>query len=129
RMVDHGKGSQTTALAGTMGYMDPECILTGQSSKKSDIYSFGIVSLELACGRKPIDHNATEGKLLEAVDSKLSTNFDEQEIEQLMTVGLWCAHPDPNIRPSIKRAIHVLNFEAPLPDLLGFPPLWDSSIC
>ncbi|CAK9178069.1 unnamed protein product, partial [Ilex paraguariensis] len=134
RMIDLEKGSQTTVLAGTMGYMDPECIITGQSSKKLDAYNFRIVSLELACGRKPIDHNATEGqikmvewvwnlyrmgKLLEAVDSKLSTDFDEQEIEQLMIVGLWCAHPDPNILPSIMQAIHVLNFEAPVPTYLS----------
>ncbi|KAL6274194.1 hypothetical protein ACE6H2_024886 [Prunus campanulata] len=36
-------------------------------------------------------------------------------MECLMIVGLWCAHPDYNMRPSIQRAIHVLNFEAALP--------------
>ena len=55
RLVDHEKGSQTTVLAGTMGYMDPECVITGKASKESDVYSFGIVALEIACGRKPID--------------------------------------------------------------------------
>ncbi|KAJ7968335.1 Lectin receptor kinase, partial [Quillaja saponaria] len=45
RLVDHGKGSQTTVLAGTMGYMAPECFITGKSSKESDIFSFGIVAL------------------------------------------------------------------------------------
>ncbi|CAK9138197.1 unnamed protein product, partial [Ilex paraguariensis] len=54
-------------------------------------------------------------KLFKAADSKLSAEFDEQEIEHLMIVGLWCAHPDPNLRPSIRQVIHVLNFEAPLP--------------
>jgi hypothetical protein len=56
RMVEHAKGSQTTALAGTMGYMAPECVISGRSSKESDIYSFGIVALEIACGRKAIEH-------------------------------------------------------------------------
>ena len=35
-----------------------------------------------------------------------------------MVVGLWCAHPDYMLRPSIREAIHVLNFEAPLPILI-----------
>ncbi|CAK9153226.1 unnamed protein product, partial [Ilex paraguariensis] len=137
-MVDHGKGSQTTVLAGTMGYMDFECIRTGKYSKESDVYSFGIVALELACGRKPIDPNAPEdqirmvewvwnlygmGKLFEAVDSKLFAEFDEQETEHLMIVGLWCAHPDPNLRPSIRQVIHVLNFEASLPVLPSKMPV------
>ncbi|XP_059647949.1 L-type lectin-domain containing receptor kinase IX.1-like [Cornus florida] len=138
RLVDHEKGSQTTLLAGTMGYMAPECVITGKSSKESDVYSFGIVALEIACGRKPINLLAIEtqsrlvewvwdlygtGKLLEAADPKLCADFDEQEIKCLMIVGLWCAHPDYNLRPSIRQAIHVLNFEAPLPILPSKMPV------
>ena len=63
------------------------------------------------------------GKLLEAVDPKMSTDFDQQEVECLMIVGLWCAHPDHNLRPSIKQAIYVLNFEAPLPILPAKMPV------
>ncbi|KAE8008291.1 hypothetical protein FH972_004813 [Carpinus fangiana] len=57
------------------------------------------------------------GKILEAADPKLGRDFDEQQMERLMIVGLWCAHPDHNVRPSIRQTIHVLNFEAPLPVL------------
>ncbi|KDO36791.1 hypothetical protein CISIN_1g038118mg, partial [Citrus sinensis] len=133
RLVEHAKGSQTTVLAGTMGYMAPECATTGRASKESDVYSFGIVALEIACGRKPISLTAKEevqvylvqwvwdlygnGKLLEAVDPRLCRDFDEQQMECLMIVGLWCAHPDENLRPSIRQVIHVLNSEAPLPAL------------
>ncbi|CAL5438464.1 unnamed protein product [Camellia sinensis] len=131
RLVDHGRVSQTTILAGTMGYMAPECLVTSKSSKESDVYSFGIVALEIACGRKPIDLMAEEGhmrlvewvwelygrgNLLEAADAKLG-DFDEEQMECLLFVGLWCAHPDYNLRPSIKQAIQVLDFEAPLPSL------------
>jgi serine/threonine protein kinase len=132
RLVDHLKESQTTVLAGTMGYMAPECVTTGKASKESDVYSFGIVALEIACGRKPIKHNAPEdqvvmvewvwelygiGKVLEAADPRLAGDFDEQQMERLMIVGLWCAHPDRDLRPSIRQTIHVLNFETPLPVL------------
>jgi serine/threonine protein kinase len=137
RLVDHVKGSQTTVLAGTMGYMAPECVTTGKASKESDVYSFGIVALEIACGRKPIKPSAPEdqvvmvewvwelygiGKVLEAADPRLSGHFDEQQMERLMIVGLWCAHPDRNLRPSIRQTIHVLNFEAPLPILSSNMP-------
>jgi serine/threonine protein kinase len=132
RLVDHVKGSQTTVLAGTMGYMAPECVTAGNASKESDVYSFGIVALEIACGRKPIKTNALEDqvvmvewvwelygieKVLEAADPRLDGDFDEQQMERLMIVGLWCAHPDRNLRPSIRETIHVLNFETPLPIL------------
>ena len=92
RLVDHEKGSQTTTLAGTMGYMAPEYVILGRASKESDIYSFGVVALEIACGRKLINPNAKEdekimsewvwelygtGNLLKATDPRLCGNFDE----------------------------------------------------
>ncbi|XP_030958859.1 L-type lectin-domain containing receptor kinase IX.1-like [Quercus lobata] len=132
RLVDPELGSQTTVLAGTMGYLAPECVTTGRASKESDVYSFGVVSLEIACGRKPVEPQAEPSKvrlvewvwdlygkdqLLEAVDKGLGMEFDKEQIESLMVVGLWCCHPDPTIRPSIRQVIHVLNFEAPLPNL------------
>ncbi|XP_016703971.2 L-type lectin-domain containing receptor kinase IX.1 [Gossypium hirsutum] len=138
RLVDHSKGSQTTVLAGTMGYLAPECHIAGKASKQSDVYSFGVVSLELACGRKPIEPKAREGKvnlvewvwdlygrteLLEACDTRLNGVFTVREMEQLMILGLWCAHPDENSRPSIRQAIHALNFEAPVPVLPSKMPV------
>ncbi|THG10783.1 hypothetical protein TEA_010691 [Camellia sinensis var. sinensis] len=132
RLVDHDKGSQTTILAGTIGYMAPECLVTGKANKESDVFSFGVVALEIACGRKPISLKVPKSqmrmidwvwdlygtsRLLEALDSKICADFVQEEVECLMIVGLWCAHPDHNLRPSIRQAIHVLNFEAPLPIL------------
>lgn len=58
-----------------------------------------------------------KGKAVEAADARLSMEFDEQEMERLMAVGLWCCHPDPSFRPSMKHIVNVLNFEAPLPSL------------
>lgn len=132
RLVDHELGSQTTVLAGTMGYLAPECVTTGKASKESDVYSFGVVALEITCGRKPVEPKAEpsqirlvewvwelygKGKVLEASDKGLSAEFDEREMECLMVVGLWCCHPDHTFRPSIRQVINVLNFEAPLPRL------------
>jgi hypothetical protein len=47
----------------------------------------------------------------------LQNNFDEKQVKCLMIVGLWCAHPDQSLRPSIRQAIHVLNFDATTPNL------------
>ncbi|KAE8010474.1 hypothetical protein FH972_006842 [Carpinus fangiana] len=57
------------------------------------------------------------GDLLLAMDEKLQNDFDEKKVECLMIVGLWCAHPDRNLRPSIRQAISVLNFDATTPNL------------
>lgn len=133
RLVDHGLRSPTTVVAGTMGYLAPESLLTSKASKESDLFSFGVVALEIACGRKAVEHHEEEeekislvswvwglygqGRLLEAVDKALNGEFNQEEMVCLMTVGLWCAHPNHNLRASIRQAIQVLNFEAPLPKL------------
>ncbi|KAK9077241.1 hypothetical protein SSX86_005578 [Deinandra increscens subsp. villosa] len=132
RLADHDKGLQTTVMAGTMGYMAPECVMNGQASRETDVYSFGVVALEIACGRKPMDLKAPKNqirlvewvwnlygqqKVLEAADSRLDGNYDEKEMECLMVVGLWCAHPDSGFRPSIRQVINVLNFQSALPSL------------
>ena len=90
--------------------------------------------MELACGRKPINYEAPEdqvvmlewvrelhgrGVLHDTADQRLGGQFDEQQMNCLLIVGLWCAHFEYDHRPSIKEAIQVLNFEAPLP-LLQF---------
>ncbi|KAJ9170460.1 hypothetical protein P3X46_018566 [Hevea brasiliensis] len=138
RLTDHELGPQTTGLAGTVGYLAPEYISTRRASKESDVYSFGVVALEIASGKRAIDQIEQEhemnlvewiwelygrGKLHLAADKKLRTDYDEQQVECLMIVGLWCAHPDHNLRPSIRQAIHVLNFEAAIPNLPAKMPM------
>ncbi|CAN6343750.1 unnamed protein product [Urochloa humidicola] len=54
RLVDHGRRSHTTVVAGTMGYMDPDYMINGRAGTESDVYSFGVVLLEIACGRQPL---------------------------------------------------------------------------
>ncbi|KAL6283550.1 hypothetical protein ACE6H2_014479 [Prunus campanulata] len=56
-----------------------------------------------------------EGKVIEAADPKLCGDFDEKQMECLLIVGLWCAHPNYNSRPSIQQVIQTLNFEVAVP--------------
>ncbi|KAL6347592.1 hypothetical protein AAG906_026118 [Vitis piasezkii] len=114
-----------------LGYMAPECLMTGKFSKESDVClqfwncCIGNLLWKKCRGNWKPGHQITwvewvwdlygVGKLLEAADPRLSTDFDEQQVERLMIVGLWCAYPDCNAHPSMRQAISVLNSEALLP--------------
>nr|CAB3466456.1 unnamed protein product [Digitaria exilis] len=134
--------SHTTGVAGTMGYMDPECMLTGRASVESDVYSFGVLLLEVTCGRRPAvrvgDDNDEDcfvhlvqwvwdsyggGTIFDAADARLAGEFDGREMACTMLVGLWCAHPDRSLRPTIRQAVNVLRFEAPPPILPAKMPV------
>lgn len=129
RLTDHELSPRTAGLAGTLGYMAPEYIYTGRASKESDVFRFGVVALEIATGKKSVDLMEKKtflewiwdlygnGKLLSAVDERLHKSFDGKQAESLMVVGLWCAHLDCSLRPSIRQAIQVPNFDAEMPSL------------
>ncbi|WVZ91193.1 hypothetical protein U9M48_037397 [Paspalum notatum var. saurae] len=63
------------------------------------------------------------GAILDAVDARLKREFVVQEMETVMVVGLWCAHPDRSLRPSMRQAAGVLRSEAPLPSLSARMPV------
>jgi serine/threonine protein kinase len=121
-------------LMGTMGYMDPESMVTGKASTESNVYSFGVVVLEIITGRGPIlvlqgNQSVTmqlvqlvwelygEGRILEAADTRLNNEFNWQEMERMMV------HPDCSQRPSIRQAITVMRSETPLPILPAKMPV------
>ncbi|KAM5577104.1 L-type lectin-domain containing receptor kinase IX.1-like [Rosa sericea] len=125
RLMDFELDPETTGWAGTPGYVDPEYVLSRKASKESDVYSFGVVILEIATGERSVDSMGLvervwdlyeQGKLLSAVDKRLQ-EYDKKQAERLMLVGLWCAHPIRNERPSIRKAIEYIHFDADLPNL------------
>ncbi|KAL6225060.1 hypothetical protein ACLB2K_003912 [Fragaria x ananassa] len=58
-----------------------------------------------------------KGNFLMAVDERLHSDYNEKQVECMIVVGLWCVHPDKRLRPSIRQAVHVLNFDAALLNL------------
>ncbi|PAN11997.1 hypothetical protein PAHAL_2G234000 [Panicum hallii] len=132
RLVDHEADSRTTqVVAGTPGYMDPGFVSTQRPSAESDIFSFGVVLLEIACGRRPttrpngapvllnwVRDMYTRDSILAAADRRLDGEFDDQQMRRVLVAGLWCAHHDQSQRPSIAQAMDLLQREdAELPVL------------
>ncbi|KAG8375784.1 hypothetical protein BUALT_Bualt10G0136400 [Buddleja alternifolia] len=117
----------TTMVAGTIGYLAPEVSYTGRATPESDVYSFGMVVLEVVCGRRSkgmmdefsiVDYvwNLYEkGSLISCVDQKLSGEFDEEEVKRSLIVGLACLHPDQMFRPKMRKVVQVfMNCDEPL---------------
>ncbi|KAL1353344.1 L-type lectin-domain containing receptor kinase IX.1-like [Arachis ipaensis] len=130
KLVDPRLKTQRTGVVGTYGYLAPEYLNGGRASKESDIYSFGIVALEIACGRKTYQDGEyhiplvkwvwqlyVEGNILNVADEGLNKNFDELQMTCLLIVGLWCTNPNAKERPKAAQVIKVLQLESPLPAL------------
>ncbi|KAF8655543.1 hypothetical protein HU200_061089 [Digitaria exilis] len=98
RLIDNGRRSHTTGIAGTMGYMDLECMLVGRASVESDWVwdSYG------------------GGTILDGADAWFAGEFDAREMACAMLIGLC-------LRPTIRQAVNVLRFESP-PPILPDPP-------
>lgn len=121
RMHDHGQVPTTTRVVGTVGYLAPEVIRSGRASAQTDVFGFGVLILEVMCGRRPIEEGRlpleewawqfmVEGQLLNALDERLRARggFDEEEVEKVLHLGLLCAYPDPSARPSMRQVVKVL---------------------
>ncbi|KAM1550417.1 L-type lectin-domain containing receptor kinase IX.1-like [Malus sylvestris] len=130
KLVDPLVRTQTTGVVGTYGYMAPEYAKGGKATKESDMFSFGVVALELACGRRTYEDAGYHeplfswawklylaGNLLDVADERLCMNFNRNEMECLLVVGLWCTRPDHEERPKAGQVVKVLQLEAPLPEL------------
>ncbi|KAG8067021.1 hypothetical protein GUJ93_ZPchr0005g15887 [Zizania palustris] len=128
RQAEHGESPDATAAAGTMGYLAPEYLLTGRATEGTDVFSFGALVLEVACGRRPIGPEGRcnnlvewvwslhgEGRVLDAVDARLAGEYDEGEMRRTLLVGLACSSPEPALRPGMRAVVQVLSGEADPP--------------
>lgn len=130
---------ETTRVGGTMGYLPPESFQKRSvATAKSDVFSFGIVVLEIISGRRAVDLTypddqiilldwirrlSDEGALLQAGDARIpDMDFAQSDIERCIKIGLMCTFHDPNSRPSMKRVVEALsgNVYGTLPDLPSF---------
>ena len=129
------EGSVTTNLNGTLGYLAPELSFTGRATPESDVYSFGMVVLEVTCGKRlnwlkqgnsfvdSVWNLHSQNALLECVDQRLENKFDEEEAKRALMVGLACMHPDSLFRPRMRKVVNIFqNPNEPLMELPGVRP-------
>uniref|UniRef100_A0A7N0V976 Protein kinase domain-containing protein n=1 Tax=Kalanchoe fedtschenkoi TaxID=63787 RepID=A0A7N0V976_KALFE len=122
----------STRIAGTAGYLAPEYAIQGQLTRKADIYSFGVLLLEIVCGRpntnKLLPHSDRyllervwnfhqRNELHALVDASLQGVFVINEACQFMKVGLLCTQSKPKLRPSMSTVVKMLTGEI---DVEGF---------
>ncbi|XP_028781773.1 probable L-type lectin-domain containing receptor kinase S.7 [Neltuma alba] len=132
KLMDHDRSPVSTLTAGTMGYLAPEYLQYGMATEKTDVFSYGVVVLEVACGRRPIEREGqnmvnlvdwvwgfhSQGKIVEAADKRLNGEFTEKEMKKLLLLGLSCANPDSAERPSMTRVLQILSNDEPASTLV-----------
>ncbi|KAH0991668.1 hypothetical protein GBA52_003151 [Prunus armeniaca] len=126
----------STRVMGTFGYMAPEYASSGKLTDRSDVFSFGVVLLELVTGRKPVDTSqplgdeslvewarpillkALEtGDLSELVDPRLEKHYVEGEMIRMIEAAAACVRHSALKRPRMAQVVRALDCEGELSDL------------
>ncbi|MCO5554263.1 hypothetical protein L7F22_007791 [Adiantum nelumboides] len=117
-------GLVSTRVLGTHGYVAPEYAMTGHLTTKSDVYSYGVVLLELLTGRVPVDMKRPSGqgvlvswalprltdrkKLAEMVDPVLEGQYAMKELIQVAAIAAMCVQPEADYRPLMTDVVQSL---------------------
>lgn len=119
-----------TTLRGTRGYLAPEWITNYAISEKCDVYSFGMVFLEIIGGRRNFDLNESsekryfpsyafkmmeEGKPRDAFDPKLKVDAKDEKILTAIKVALWCIQEEMYLRPPMNTVVQMLEGHLAVP--------------
>ncbi|KAK7342870.1 hypothetical protein VNO80_25827 [Phaseolus coccineus] len=131
--------SNTNRVVGTYGYMSPEYAMEGVFSTKSDVYSLGVLLLEIVSGRKNTsfyddDHPLNlvghvwelwkDDKYFELVDPSLNEVFDHEEVQRCIHIGLLCVEHYANDRPTMSDIISILTSKGPIVSLPQKPAFY-----
>lgn len=131
----------STGVAGTLGYMAPEYLLRGQLTEKADVYSFGVLILEIACGKRNAAFTKDSSTLLqtvwrlhksntiaEAIDPRIRDDSIAKEASRVLLVGLLCVQASVALRPTMEQVVEILtnrDYEIPMPNQ---PPFLNASL-
>ncbi|XP_054796438.1 cold-responsive protein kinase 1-like isoform X2 [Prosopis cineraria] len=141
RLLPDEKSHLSTKFAGTLGYTAPEYAIHGQLSEKADIYSYGVVVLEMISGEQSneiMTHGDFEGDFLlrkawklyergmhiELVDETLDPNeYDVEEVEKMVEIGLLCTQASAELRPTMSEVIVLLQDKSLLENMRPTMPI------
>ncbi|KAI6697444.1 hypothetical protein NL676_017563 [Syzygium grande] len=130
--------ASTQRVIGTYGYMSPEYALDGFFSFKSDVFSFGVVMLEIVSGKRNAGFYQSEGtmslltqawklwnddKALDLMDQVLHGTYNRDQVLKCINVALLCVQEDPTDRPMMSNALFMLSSETatlPIPKKPAF---------
>lgn len=115
-------GSHVSSIVrGTVGYLDPEYYISQQLTEKSDIYSFGVILLELISGHEPISSDnfglncrnivawarshIESGNIDAIIDESLDPGYDLQSVWKIAEAGIMCVKPKGAQRPTISEVL------------------------
>ncbi|XP_075507853.1 PTI1-like tyrosine-protein kinase At3g15890 [Primulina tabacum] len=130
KLIPEGVSHMTTRVKGTLGYLAPEYAMWGKVSESCDVYSFGILLLEIVTGRKPIEKLPggikrtitewsepfiTRGRFRDLVDPRLRGNFDENQLIRTINVAALCVQTEAEKRPTMKEVVSLLKGQEPNP--------------
>ncbi|KAK3009792.1 hypothetical protein RJ639_015432 [Escallonia herrerae] len=129
----------STRVVGTQGYAAPEYVATGHLTPKSDVYSYGVVLLELLSGKRTIGDERAGGvdetlvdwakpfladsrKVLRIMDTRLGGQYSKKDAQALAALALQCLHTDPKNRPAMIDVLATLEQLHTSKDLPRIPP-------
>ncbi|KAJ9550887.1 hypothetical protein OSB04_014932 [Centaurea solstitialis] len=112
-----------TVVRGTFGYLDPDYSYTGKLTRKSDVYAFGVVLLEVLCGRPALDRSLDdnkqnlarwaqesikEGNLRHIIDSKVRDQISQKCLKEFVLIVERCLHDNQKKRPTMAEVVGSL---------------------
>jgi serine/threonine protein kinase len=107
----------TTIVKGTPGYVDPEYYLSHRLTEKSDVYSLGIVFLEILTGMRPISHGRNivrevneacdAGMMMSVIDRSMG-QYSEECVKRFMELAIRCCQDNPEARPWMLEIVREL---------------------
>ncbi|CAL9081186.1 STYKc [Musa troglodytarum] len=130
----------TTRVMGTHGYAAPEYVMTGHLTAKSDVYSYGVVLLELLTGRRAMDKTKPkkEEKLVDwakpyltssrrlrcIMDHRLAGSYSTKGSREVASLALRCISPSPKDRPQMSTVVETLEGLQHLKDMAVSSGAW-----